>query len=120
MTAAVPDPTAISAAAAPWQAPAPAGGFGDWLWQMAQRPGVVETLLALLLLALAIGIWLRLARVVATARRRQAVQDYLLGVEQALAGDLAGAEKRLARVLAEDPENHFARLLYARVLAQRG
>lgn len=98
---------------------APVGLF-DWLWQLAQRPGVVETLVALLLVASLVLVWLRLSGIVRRARSRAAVRDYLLGVEQAFAGDLPGAEKRLQRVLAEDPENHYARLLFAKVLAERG
>ena len=93
---------------------------GSWLWQVAQRPGVVETLVALLLVTLLALVWWRLSGLVRRARSRAAIRDYLLGVEQAQSGDLPGAEKRLTRVLAEDPENHYARLLLAKVLAERG
>ncbi len=54
----------------------------------------------------------------AAARRSQ---DYLLGVEQALHGDLrrrARAADR--RCVADDPENHYARLLLGKVLAELG
>jgi len=111
---------AVPQQAAPAPAAAGGGTFWDWLLQLVQRPYVVETLLAVALLATAVLLYLRLSRLIDQARSRAALEDYLLGVEQALAGDLAGAEKRLRRVLAEDPENHYARLLYARVLAAGG
>src|SRR5262245_52560658 len=109
--------------AAPAPVPAPAdggGGFFGWLYELASRPGVVETLLALFVCGIALLIWLRLLRVVEAVRSRAQLHDYLLGVEQALAGDLAGAHKRLLRVLESDPENHYARLLLGKVLAQLG
>jgi len=95
-------------------------GLAGWLAELAQRPGLLETLLAGLVVGVGLLIWLRLLRVVDNVRNRQAIKDYLLGVEQALAGDLAGAHKRLARVLEADPENHYARLLFGKVLAGRG
>lgn len=98
----------------------PDGGFLSWLAEVATRPGVLETVLALLICVVAVVVWLRLWRIVGTVRSRALLQDYLLGVEQALAGDLAGARKRLERVLQADPENHFARLCYGKVLAQQG
>jgi lipopolysaccharide biosynthesis regulator YciM len=96
------------------------GGWFDWLWALAGRPGFVETLLAVTVLAAAVLLWLRLARIVERVRNRAALADYLLGVEQALHGDLPGAEQRLQRVLLEDPENHYCRLLLGKVLAERG
>lgn len=106
-----------------WQQPAAestASGPWSWLADVASQPGVVETALALLLLAIAGLLWLNLSRLATRVRERAALSDYLLGVEQALAGDLAGASKRLQAVLAEDPENHYARLLLGRVLAAAG
>lgn len=106
------------------QEPAPAaadggGGLG-WLLGLAREPGVVEVLLALLVLT-GIGLsWWRIRRLVSGARNRQALEDYLFGVEQALHGDLSGAQERLQKVLAMDPENHFARLLLGKVLAELG
>jgi hypothetical protein len=102
------------------QAPAAGGGFLDWLAALGQRPGVVETLLALMVVGIGLAIWLRLLRVVGNVRSRAAIEDYLLGVEQALAQDLDGAHARLQKVLDRDPENHYARLLFGQVLAQRG
>ncbi|MEC7583907.1 MAG: hypothetical protein VYE77_06280, partial [Planctomycetota bacterium] len=102
------------------QAPAGGSGFVDWLAELAQRPGFVETVLAGLLVAIAAVVWLRLGRVVDNVRNRQAIEDYLLGVEQALSGDLAGARKRLQKVLESDPENHYARMLYGKVLSGSG
>jgi len=106
--------------AAQQPAPAAGGGFLDWLAALGQRPGVVETLLALLVVGIGLAIWLRLLRVVGNVRSRAAIEDYLLGVEQALAHDLDGAHARLQKVLDRDPENHYARLLFGQVLAQRG
>jgi len=80
----------------------------------------VAALLAALVVGIGLLIWLRLVRVVDNVRSRAAIEDYLLGVEQALAGDLAGAHKRLSRVLEADPENHYARLLFGKVLNGRG
>ncbi|MGE3175016.1 MAG: tetratricopeptide repeat protein [Planctomycetota bacterium] len=127
MTYAWQDPT--GAAASPATGPAatgaadaaPAGGgVLDWLWSLASRPGVVETLLAIVVVAVVVWTWLRMLRVVEGVRTRALLQDYLLGVEQALSGDLDGAHRRLQRVLEADPENHYARLLLGKVLAQRG
>ncbi|MBK8098447.1 MAG: tetratricopeptide repeat protein [Planctomycetes bacterium] len=106
-----------------WQQPAAdpsSGGVLSWLADLAARPGVVETSLALLLTAIAALVWLRLSRLVTRVRERAALTDYLYGVEQALAGDFAAATRRLQAVLAEDPENHYARLLLGRVLAASG
>src|SRR5262245_66129413 len=99
---------ASGAAAVPPPAGAAAGGGGfiGWLYELASRPGVVETLLALFVCGIAMLIWLRLLRVVETVRSRAQLNDSLLGVEQALAGDLAGAHKRLLRVLESDREKH--------------
>ncbi|MEC7584932.1 MAG: hypothetical protein VYE77_11495 [Planctomycetota bacterium] len=102
------------------EAPASGSGFIDWLADVAQRPGVVETLVAGLLVVTAVVVWLRLCRVVDNVRSRGAIEDYLLGVEQALSGDLPGARKRLERVLQTDPENHYARMLYGKVLSGSG
>ncbi len=113
---------------APWQlpqaptAPAPAadGSFWQWLFDLGQKPGVVEVALAVLVLGTAFMFWWRMAALVRDARSRQALADYLLGVEQALHGDLDGAHDRLTQVVANDPENHFARLMLGKVLAERG
>lgn len=96
------------------------GTFWSWIWQTAQEPGVMELLVflpVLLITALILARALRMAREVV---QRAALADYLLGVEQALSGDLPGANKRLERVLAQDPENHYARLLHGVVLADLG
>lgn len=101
----------------------PAGDGGSllgWLYTFGTQPGVVEVLLALLLFAALLLVWWRLARLVQGARRRSALADYLLGVEQALQGDLAGARKRLLAVVAQDPENLLARLLLGKVLTGLG
>jgi len=94
--------------------------FWQWLWSVVSQPGVLEVLLAAAGVAIALFVWWRLAALVQNARAREALGDYLLGVEQALQGDLAGARKRLARVLEQDPENHYARLLYGKVLGDLG
>ncbi|MEO6595599.1 MAG: tetratricopeptide repeat protein, partial [Planctomycetota bacterium] len=103
-------------------APAPAVPAAEtsWLWQFVSEPGVVETLLACTVLAMLLFMWWRLARLVMGARSRQALADYLLGVEQAMHGDLEGAHKRLQSVVRQDPENHYARLLLGKVLAELG
>jgi tetratricopeptide (TPR) repeat protein len=97
---------------------------GPTLWQrlvaFVSEPGVLEVVLAVALVAAVVFVWWRLAALVRNARAREALADYLLGVEQALQGDLAGAEKRLRRVLEKDPENHFARLMLGKVLGDLG
>lgn len=101
-------------------APAAAGSFWQWLLALGSEKGVVETLLAVTVLALIVFAWWRLARLVTGARSRRALQDYLLGVEQALHGNLEGAHDRLTSVVQTDPENHYARLLLGKVLAELG
>lgn len=96
------------------------GTLWDSLLTLGKQPGVVETLLAVALLGTLVFVWWRLARLVTGARSRQALCDYLLGVEQALHGDLRGAHTRLQSVVQTDPENHYARLLLGKVLAELG
>ncbi len=109
-----------------WQDPAgepaasEAPGVFGWLYSFGTQPGVVEVLLAVFVVAALLLAWWRLARLVQGAQRRSALRDYLLGVEQALQGDHEGARKRLSSVLAEDPENHYARLLLGKVLTELG
>lgn len=105
----------------PRQGPTPEpGGVWQWLLEVGRQPGVVESLLALTLLAALVFVWWRLTRLITGARSRQALADYLLGVEQALHGDLKGAHRRLASVVQTDPQNHYARLLLGKVLAELG
>lgn len=92
----------------------------DGLVAFVAEPGVLEVVLAVVLVGAVVFVWWRLAGLVQNARAREALADYLLGVEQALQGDLAGAEKRLRRVLQKDPENHFARLMLGKVLGDLG
>ncbi len=96
------------------------GSFWQWLLALGREPGVVEFGLSLLVLGTAFVFWWRMSALVRDARSRQALADYLLGVEQALHGDLDGAHARLQKVVQNDPENHYARLLLGKVLAQRG
>lgn len=96
------------------------GTFWSWLRGLGEVPGLAEVLLSLLLLGGGWLGWRRLRGLVATVRARLALEDYLFGVEQALHGDLAGAKERLAAVLAKDPQNHYARMLYGKVLADLG
>jgi len=111
-------------ACSPQDAPAaPAPRDGTWLGALADfatRPGVVETLLAAAVVVAMLLVWWRLARQVTGARSRRSLGDYLLGVEQALHGDLAGARERLQAVVQNDPQNHYARLLLGKVLAELG
>ncbi len=103
------------------QAPLPAGTpERGWLRELVETPGAVETLVGLLLAILAGVVVLRSLRLLRELRQRRAVADYLLGVEQALSSDLAGARTRLQRVLEADPENHFAQMLLGQVLAELG
>lgn len=118
MTVLPQNPTAPASAAPPTGIQD--GGVLGWLAEFAARPGVVETLLAAVVVGVGAVLWLRLCRIVDGVRSRALLQDYLLGVEQALAGDLAGAHARLLRVLEADPENHYARLLLGTVLARLG
>lgn len=100
--------------------PAGDGSFWQWLLSVGREPGVAEVMLALLVLGTAFWFWWRMAALVRDARSREALGDYLLGVEQALHGDLDGAHERLTSVVTNDPENHYARLLLGKVLAERG
>ncbi len=104
------------------QQPVPAvrGGALDWLLDLAAQPGAVETIVALaIVLGLVLG-WRSMVRQVEYVRSRSAIEDYLLGVEQALSLDLAKARERLERVIQQDPENHDARLLLGKVLIELG
>tara|TARA_R110002072_G_scaffold100429_6_gene221219 strand:- start:10310 stop:12631 length:2322 start_codon:yes stop_codon:yes gene_type:complete len=94
--------------------------FWQWLYAFCSEPGVIEILLSVVIFVTVVFLWWRLAVLVQNARAREALLDYLLGVEQAMQGNLAGAEKRLARVLQQDPENHYARLLLGKVLGDLG
>lgn len=85
-----------------------------------QTPGVLETTLLVVVAGVVVCIALRLRRFVRDAAARRDVTEYLLGAEQALHGDAKGASRRLAATLAKDPENHHARLLYAKALADLG
>ncbi len=96
------------------------GSFWQSLLLWCREPGVVEILLASTVVFSLLFVWWRLARLVTGARSRQAIEDYLLGVEQALHGDLRGALERLQRVVSLDPENHYARLQLGKVLAELG
>ncbi|MCC7396974.1 MAG: hypothetical protein IT455_07895 [Planctomycetes bacterium] len=111
----LPGPAAEPAVAAP-----DGGGFWHWLWQLSREPGVLEVLIAAALAACSLLFWWRLSKLVRGARSRAALGDYLLGVEQAMHGDLDGAHRRLTSVVERDPENNYARLLLGKVLAQLG
>ena len=101
-------------------APAQPESFWQWLYSVCKEPGVIEVLLSVVIVVTVVFIWWRLAGLVKNARAREALSDYLLGVEQALQGNLAGAQKRLSKVLQQDPENHYARLLLGKVLSELG
>lgn len=94
--------------------------FWQWLYEFCSEPGVIEIFLSIVIVVTVLFLWWRLAGLVKNARAREALLDYLLGVEQAMQGNLAGAEKRLSRVLQQDPENHYARLLLGKVLGDLG
>ncbi|MCK5943506.1 MAG: hypothetical protein KAI24_16105, partial [Planctomycetes bacterium] len=102
----------------------PLVGQAPTLWErvvsFASEPYVLETVLVVAILAAILFVAWRLIVLMRNARAREALADYLLGVEQALQGDLRGAEKRLTRVLEQDPENHFARLMLGKVLGDLG
>ncbi len=104
----------------PQESASPPPSLWSRVLALGAEPGVVEILLAATLLAVVLVLWWRLTRLVSGARSRQALADYLLGVEQALHGDLRGAQKRLTAVVDADPENHYARLLLGKVLAELG
>ena len=89
-----------------------ARSFWEWLYDFCSQPGVIEVLLSAAIFVTVLFAWWRLAGLVRNARAREALLDYLLGVEQAMQGNLSGAENRLSRVLQQDPENHYACLLY--------
>lgn len=94
--------------------------FWDFLHGLASEPALLQSTLVLLGLVVLGLVGLRMARLAAEARSRARVEDFLLGVEQALAGEAKGAVARLERVLAEDPENHSARLLLGEARAALG
>ncbi len=100
--------------------PAGDGGAWQWLRELAAEPALLEVLVLAVVAAVVFLVGTHLVRRVREARARGALSDYLLGVEQALAGDVRGAAKRLRKVLAEDPENAYARLLYGEVLCELG
>lgn len=102
------------------EAPVEPETFWQWLYSMCSEPGVIEILLCTVIVVTIVFIWWRLAGLIKNAGAREALSDYLLGVEQALQGNLAGAEKRLSKVLQQDPENHYARLLLGKVLSELG
>lgn len=117
------DPALAAAANANGSGAAPgtsATDGGSWLSHLVAVPGVVEFLLAAAVLAAVWTFWWRMAALVRSVRSRQVLADYLLGAEQALHGDLDGAFARLSAVVQTDPENHYARLLLGKVLAERG
>ena len=97
----------------------PDTGVG-FLEAFTEEPALLELAVVLFVFAIFWLLMWRAGRIAETARSRAALADYLLGVEQALAGDLKGASKRLQRVLKEAPENQAARLLYGEVLAELG
>ncbi|MHC4921664.1 MAG: tetratricopeptide repeat protein [Planctomycetota bacterium] len=101
-------------------APTPAPTETGLLEVLAQEPALLEVAVVMFVVGLFWLVMWRASQIAETARSRAALEDYLLGVEQALAGDLAGAAKRLRRVLKEAPENQPARLLYGEVLAELG
>ena len=98
------------------QDPASAPSLWQWLWDASQSKGVLETLVATLVAVALLIVWWRLSRLGDRIKNRAFLRDYFLGIEQALQGDSAGAEERLERVLAADPENHFARMLLGDVM----
>ena len=102
------------------QMPTETRSFWQWLYAFCSEPGVVELLLSVAIIGVVLFVWWRLSALVQNARAREALSDYLLGVEQALQGNLGGAEKRLSRVLQQDPENHYARLMLGKVLGDLG
>jgi tetratricopeptide (TPR) repeat protein len=97
-----------------------AGSWWERWRELAAEPALVEAVIVFGLGLAVVLVALRWSRLVREMRQRTAVSDYLFGVEQALSGDLAGATKRLRKVIAEDPENHHARLLLGEVLAELG
>jgi hypothetical protein len=88
----------------------------SWLSALADEPALVVVLLASVALLIAGTILLRLRRVVRQARTRAALEDWLLGAEDALCAQWRSARERLQRVVALDPENHGARLLLGEAL----
>ncbi len=104
----------------PSAADAPQGGAWDALLDVVRAPYVVELLLLLGVVGIGFFVVRRIVALVRHAGDRAALADYLLGVEQALQGDLSGAEKRLRAVVAQDPDNHFGRLMLGKVLGDLG
>lgn len=115
----VPDPVPVPFEPAQRAPETPSSGWA-WVMDAMGEPGVIEALLVVGGVSAALLLWWRLSRLVRNARDRASLSDYLLGVEQALQGDCAGAQKRLAKVLREDPENHYARLMLGKVLGELG
>ncbi|NDF40151.1 MAG: tetratricopeptide repeat protein, partial [Proteobacteria bacterium] len=93
------------------------GSFVKWLIDSGGYWGVIVAM------AIVLGfvfVWRRMVLIVESVRSRSAIEDYLLGVEQALSLDLTKARERLERVIQQDPENHYARLLLGKVLIELG
>lgn len=97
------------------QGSAAESSWSQWLWAASQSQGVLESLVATVVVVALLIVWWRLSRLGERIRSRTFLNDYFLGIEQALQGDGEGAEARLERVLAADPENHYARMLLGNV-----
>ncbi len=87
-----------------------------WFLALAEEPALVVLLLAGVGALITGAVLLRLRRAVRQARARGALEDWLLGAEEAMSGQLSSARERLQRVVAQDPENHGARILLAETL----
>lgn len=88
----------------------------DLLAALSAEPALVVLLLVTVVGTVAALVLVRLRRLVRAARTRAAIEDYLLGVEDALACHWVSARERLGRVVQLDPENHGARALLAEAL----
>ncbi|MBK8976988.1 MAG: hypothetical protein IPM29_13820 [Planctomycetes bacterium] len=95
-------------------------GHDDLLTRIAAEPALLQIILLALLGAALVALWLRARALVRESRRRRALREFLLGVEQVSSEDFGAAARRLGRVVRDDPRHGAARLWHALALLEIG